>query len=89
MIVMFIWNEALTQWNGLTVLSIQQCNVVCYTEDGCLSIYNMWDKGKGPESQSHTSGMLIEENGDVITYNCNDIGFETNFDKLVFSIEKL
>ena len=61
----------------------------CYTEDGCLSIYNMWDKGKGPESQSHSSGMLITETDNIITYKCNDIGFETNFDKLIFTIEKL
>lgn len=49
----------------------------------------MWDKGKGPDSQSHTSGMLLEEQGKLLTYYCNDIGFETNFDKLIFSIEKL
>jgi len=61
----------------------------CFTEDGFLSIYNMWDKGKGSESQSHTSGMLIKENGNSLTYHCNDIGFETNFDKLVFTIEML
>lgn len=61
----------------------------CYTEDGFLSIYNMWDKGKGPESQSHSSGMLIKEDGNILVYQCNDIGFETNFDKLVFTIEKL
>jgi hypothetical protein len=61
----------------------------CLTNDGFLSIYNVWDKGKGTESQSHTSGMLLVGEDDVLTYHCNDIGFETNFDRLVFSIRKL
>jgi hypothetical protein len=61
----------------------------CHTEDGLLSVYNMWDKGKGPDSQSHTSGMLLEELNNVLIYRCNDIGFETNFDKIVFTIEKI
>jgi len=83
--------------NGQVFPSIQlwddtaPCEVTCtcYTEDGCLNIYNMWDKGKGPESQSHSSGMLVTVEGNVITYRCNDIGFETNFDKLVFTIKKI
>ncbi|GFZ30302.1 hypothetical protein CSC2_08280 [Clostridium zeae] len=61
----------------------------CYTKDECLSIYNMWDKGNGAQSQSHTSGMIVVENDNILTYNCNDIGFDTNFDKLIFTLEKL
>lgn len=61
----------------------------CYTKDECLSIYNIWDKGNGPQSQSHTSGMIVIENSNILTYNCNDIGFDTNFDKLIFTLEKL
>ena len=37
--------------------------------------------------QSHTSGMLLEYNENIIIYHCNDFGFETDFDRLVFSIE--
>ena len=35
------------------------------------------------------SGMLVEEKDGKRTYRCNDYGVETNFDKLVFTIEKL
>lgn len=35
------------------------------------------------------SGMIVEEKEGNFIYNCNDFGFETNFDDLVFSIEKL
>jgi hypothetical protein len=52
-------------------------------------VYNIWDKGKGRQSQLLTSGMILEEKDNKIIYYCNDYGFETDFDKLVFSIEKL
>lgn len=61
----------------------------CHTDVGLLSFYNIWDDGDGRESQAHTSGMIVEENENVKVYRCNDYGFETDFDKLVFSIEKL
>lgn len=61
----------------------------CHTKDGCLSIYNVWDRGRGPESQKHTSGMLVEELPHGRCYRCNDIGFDTQFDKLIFRIERL
>ncbi|MBC7251963.1 MAG: hypothetical protein H5T62_17000 [Anaerolineae bacterium] len=61
----------------------------CHTKDGFLSIYNVWDRGRGPESQKHSSGMLVEELPNGRRYRCNDIGFDTKFDKLVFRIERL
>lgn len=61
----------------------------CFTNDGNLSVYNIWDKGNGRESQSWTSGMLIEELPNGRRYRCNDIGFETNFDKIIFKIERI
>ena len=61
----------------------------CCSNKGLLSVYNIWDKGKGRQSQLLTSGMLIEEEGNTAIYHCNDYGYETNFDKLIFSIEKL
>ena len=61
----------------------------CCTEDGLLSIYNVWDRGKGPASQKHSSGMLVEKLLNGRRYRCNDIGFDTQFDKLVFRIERL
>ena len=63
----------------------------CMTEDGNLSVCNIWDsgRGRGRESQAHSSGMLVEDLPDGRRYRCNDIGFDTNFDKLVFRIQKL
>lgn len=61
----------------------------CFSEKGVISVYNIWDKGIGMQSLLMTSGMLIKTEGNVSTYYCNDFGFETNFDKLIFSIEKL
>ena len=61
----------------------------CCSSEGLLSIYNIWDKGKGRQSQLLTSGMLVEEDENTYIYRCNDYGYETSFDKLIFSIEKL
>jgi hypothetical protein len=59
----------------------------CISDDGSLSVYNIWDSGRGydRESQSFSSGMLVEDLPDGRRYRCNDIGFETNFDRLVFT----
>jgi hypothetical protein len=62
----------------------------CFSKDGNLSVYNIWDEGNGRQSQMYTSGMLIDEQDDgILIYKCNDNGFETDFTDLVFSIEKL
>lgn len=63
--------------------------VQCHTENRLLSIYNVWDRGRGVESQSASSGMLVEELDNGRRYYCNDIGFETQFNKLIFRIEYL
>lgn len=59
----------------------------CFASEGVISVYNIWDMGRGVESQAHTSGMLIEQEGKRRMYRCNDYGLETDFDKLVFMIE--
>ncbi|XRG77762.1 hypothetical protein V5E38_18325 [Rossellomorea sp. GAMAL-10_SWC] len=61
----------------------------CHSKNGYLSFYNIWDKGNGRQSQSYSSGMIVDEQEGKIIYKCNDLGFETNFDDLVFLIEKL
>lgn len=60
----------------------------CRTSDGKLHLYNIWDAGQGRQSQAYTSGMRVEvlENG--WRYRCNDIGFDTAFDRLVFMLER-
>lgn len=62
----------------------------CYAKSGKISIYNIWDKRGYSESPRDSSGMILEEQGNKRIYHCNDCGFETaDFDKFVFSIEKL
>lgn len=62
----------------------------CFTDNGLLNVYNIWDSGRGLgiESQAWSSGMLVDELPNGRHYSCNDIGFETNFNKLLFRIEK-
>jgi hypothetical protein len=62
--------------------------IQCRTENGCLHLYNIWDRGKGSDSQAWSSGMLVEEFPNGRRYRCNDIGFDSKFDKLVFRIER-
>jgi hypothetical protein len=62
--------------------------IECHTQNGCLHLYNIWDKGNGRESQSWTAGMLVEELPNGRRYRRNDIGFNTSFDKLVFRMER-
>ena len=62
--------------------------IECHTQNRCLHIYNIWDRGRGRESQAWSSGMLIEDIPNGRRYHCNDIGFETSFDKLVFRVER-
>ncbi|QFT87273.1 hypothetical protein FIU87_01225 [Bacillus sp. THAF10] len=63
--------------------------IKCFTSKGVLSFYNIWDKGDGKQSQSYSSGMVLQRKDNELIYGCNDIGFETKFDKLVFSLEML
>lgn len=53
-----------------------------------LHLYNIWNsKEVGRQSQSYTSGMLVEQLANGRRYRCSDIGFDTKFDDLVFRIE--
>jgi hypothetical protein len=63
--------------------------IECHTRNGFLHLYNIWDKGSGRESQSWTSGMLVEELPNGRRYRCNDIGFDMSFAKLVFRVERI
>lgn len=65
--------------------------LTCNTTDGVLTLYNVWDSGRGlgSESQSETSGMLVEEASRGFRYRCNDIAQNPDFSKLVFRIERL
>ncbi|PWK13014.1 hypothetical protein [Tumebacillus permanentifrigoris] len=63
--------------------------IKCFTENGWLSIYNIHHNGRNQYSQGYSAGMLLQEEGDTLVYHCNDVGLETNFDKLVFSVKRL
>jgi hypothetical protein len=63
--------------------------VECRTKDGLLHVYNIWDNGQGSRSLSWSSGMLVEELPNGRRYHCNDVGFETDFTKLIFRIERV
>lgn len=58
--------------------------------NGRLVLYNVWDsgRGRGPfESQSATSGMLVESLPDgSLRYSCTDIGVQPDFSRLVFRV---
>lgn len=70
----------------------QVVTLKCSSSESVLSIYNIFDLGKergGRHSQMDSCGMLVEQNENVYRYHCNDVGFQTNFDKLIFEIELL
>ncbi|MGM9635858.1 MAG: hypothetical protein ACI3YE_06865 [Candidatus Avispirillum sp.] len=64
--------------------------IKCHSPEGLLSVYNAFIRNDGRRvTLAAPSGMLIETNGNKTIYRCNDVGFETNFDKLIFQIELL
>ena len=69
----------------------KKVNIKCISSAGKLSIYNIYDKGadgrEDVQSQMASCGMLIEKKGNAIQYKCNDTGFCSVFDKLIFQIE--
>lgn len=79
-------NKSINLWEDTAP---EEIILKCHTTDGKLSIYNIWDEGDGKESQAYCSGMLINEKNGVLVYKCNDYGFDTDFNSLVFSLEKL
>jgi hypothetical protein len=59
----------------------------CLSTDGHLFLYNIWERAGVRSSLAESSGMLIEELPSGRRYRCNDIGWNTAFDKLVFRVE--
>ena len=53
-----IRNKSFVLWYEMAPKNIE---VICFTKNGLLSIYNIWDRGFGENSLSHSSGMLVEE----------------------------
>ncbi|PGK51956.1 hypothetical protein CN918_29640 [Priestia megaterium] len=61
----------------------------CFTQDGKLSLYNIFEDEDGRQSQLDTSGMLKEEKDGVYIYRCKNYEFNDRFEDLTFSLEKL
>jgi len=62
--------------------------IECHAQKGFLHLYNIWDKGNRRESQSWLSGMLVEKLPTGRRYHCHDTGFDADFTKLVFRLER-
>ncbi len=72
--------------------SYKKVNIKCVSDEGLLSIYNVYDKGAGQggiRSQMDYSGMLAEKTETGFRYRCNDVGLTDTFDSLVFEISLL
>ena len=77
------------QWTIWADAAPPRFDVEVLRTDGALAFYNLWDSGRQRrrESQSHTSGMYVEDLGDGMRrYSCNDIGFDPDFGCLAFTV---
>ncbi len=54
-----------------------------------ITVYNIWEKNGKRSSLSHSSGMLVEDIPNGKRFHCNDVGFSTKFDKIIFKIENI
>lgn len=70
----------------------RKVHIKCLSSEGVLSIYNVFDLGivrGGKRSLTDSCGMLVEYEHNTIIYKCNDAGFQSDFDKLIFQVEML
>lgn len=92
--------EGYIEVNGIKSKGVQlwedtcpsKIKIKCVSSTGKLSIYNIFDLGLGQggvQSQADSCGMIVEELEDCKIYRCNDVGFKSDFDKLVFKIQLL
>lgn len=54
-----------------------------------LFLYNIWDRGNGPQSQAHTSGMVVDEIENGWRYSCQSIGLDPLFEDICFRVERV
>lgn len=78
--------ESIYLWSDTAPSSL---TLTARAEDGRLHLYNVWDRGLSVSSQGHSSGMILELVGGLRRYRCTDIGFDSHFDRLVFSLARL
>jgi hypothetical protein len=54
---------------------------------GTLMVWNAWDTGNGgTDAWLNGSAMILEVNGNVRRYKCNDAHPDENFDDIVFEV---
>jgi hypothetical protein len=62
-----------------------------FSKEGLITVYNLFEAINHTHrftfSLSYHSGMLIEELPNGRRYSCNDVGFDSPFNKLIFRIE--
>ena len=75
----FIWEDS---FEG-------RIRIKCYSPEGLLSVYNVFERNGKRMTLADSCGMLIETTDSKTLYKCNDYGFKTTFDKLIFQIELL
>ena len=67
--------------------------VECESSGGYLSFYNIFEQaesnGKRRYEQMDSCGMILEQHDNTYRYYCNDVGFKSDFNKLVFELEVL
>ena len=72
---------------------LEAVNIRCVSSEGILSVYNIFGIGNFERQNVRTlmdsCGMLVTKKGNVYRYSCNDEGFQSDFDKMVFEIELL
>ncbi|MEP7360603.1 MAG: hypothetical protein ABI744_03395 [Chloroflexota bacterium] len=72
------WSDATPKETVIDVLST----------DGKLILYNIWDSGRGRQSQGWKSGMYVEDLPDGShRYSCTDTGLEPDFRQLIFRLD--
>lgn len=71
----------------------KEFEIECLSDEGYLSVYNIFERNEQGVMRKHSqmdySGMILEQKGGIYRYRCNDTGYNTKFDKLVFEIEFL
>lgn len=85
--VLRVGNVAAPQFVIWADTSPPEVEILCEQCDGSLRFYNVWDSGRGRDSQSYSSGMAVEPLPDGSTrYWCSDFGLPPDFERLIFTI---
>jgi hypothetical protein len=70
---------------------LQTVEVVCYTRDNHLHVWNVWNDGNwwhGVDGRHNGAGMIVEEIENGFRYHCNDGYPDEDFNDIVFRIER-